>query len=371
MTDEYREFSEKPKSYKVYLVSAFWLILVGALAFAFIRSHQAADQRREQSTEVVWDEQLLACNNVTNAKPSDDFATCQQMAKEGWIDAALRMAWAYSRDGEYQSWQSAYEWLSWLSDYDEYAKLLSYVVLFQIGDSEEVKLSGERGIREMALANQPAASVYLASLYYLGLNTLERRSNIAWLINRAYEKSKYWMMPDKMAEIYVNGYLGEANTEKAKALLMNATNDNFPFHANNVAWLFATTNSQALADYPLALELAKKVVAEDVHADNYIYVDTLAAAYAANGHYDKAVATQEKALELILAEYENSDSPSNEIENFRTRLELFKSGQRYVEESADADAESFFKNLKDQVEQTLIENLYVEVNAPPIPEATN
>lgn len=364
MTEGYSETPPKRRSMKVYVVSAFWIILLGSLAFLFMRSHQGGQKDEQLISEVIWDTQLLACNSVINAQPTEDFTICLQMAKKGWIDAALRVAWAYSRDGEYQSWQSAYKWLLWLGDHDEYAKLLSYIIIFEIGESAELKLSGERGIREMAVENQPAASAYLASLYYLRLNTLERRSNIAWLIDRAYEQSKYWIMPDTIAKIYANGYLGKADTEKAKALLIDATEESFPFHANNIAWLLATTDNQALADYPLALELAQKVVGKEQHSKNYVYVDTLAAAYAANGQYEQAVNAQEAALELILAEYENRSSSSDEIESFRTRLSLFKASKPYIESSTDASAISFFEGLKDQIEQTLIENLYVELNAP-------
>ncbi|WP_371196006.1 hypothetical protein [Glaciecola sp. SC05] len=367
MSDGYAEHPPKRKSIKNYVIGAFWILLLVAIVFAIVRSQQASKAREEQVSEVMWDTQLLACNSVYNAEPTDDFATCIKMAEDGWIDAASRVAWAYSRDGEYQSWQSAYEWLEWLSDHDEHAKLLSYVVLFEIGESEELKLSGERGIREMAVANQPAASIYLASLYYLGLNTLEQRSNIAWLINRAYQQSKYWIMPDVISKIYANGYLGSVDISKAKQLLIEATQESFPFHANNIAWLFATTDNLDLADFPLSLELAQKVVSEEPHANNYVYVDTLAAAYAANGQFDEASETQATALDLILKEYENSDTPSPEIENFKSRLSLFESGKRYIEPELYASGEEFFDSVKNRVEQTLIENLFVELIAPEVP----
>jgi hypothetical protein len=364
MSESEFKFTPQKSRLKTALVLSFWLIVLGVIALAFVRSHQASEARLQQQNTILWDEQLLACNNIANAEPTEDFDTCVEMAKAGWIDAAQRVAWAYSRDGEFQSWQSAYEWLVWLREYDEYAKLLSYIVLFEIGESEDLKLDGERGIRQMAVQNQPAASTYLASIYYLGLNTLERRSNIAWLLERAYEKSQYWLMPNDIAEIYTHGYLGDANPDKAKDLLLSVANNDFPFNANNVAWLFATTDDPDLADYSQALALSEKVVAQDAFANNYVYVDTLAAAYAANGQFEQAIETQRTALDLLTRANENADSPHPELENFKNRLSLFEKQQAYVEPIEHTDGPGFFNNLKDEIEQALIENLYVELTPP-------
>lgn len=364
LSDDYSELPKQSNRARKTIVAVFWLVLIGALVFTFVRSKQAGNERVQQDTAVLWDEQLLACNNVMNAEPTDDFSTCMKMAQDGWIDAALRIAWAYTRDGDYQSWQEVYEWLVWLSDYNEYAELLSHIVVFEIGDSKELKLKGEHGIRDMAISNQPAASAYLASLYYLGLNTLDQRSNILWLLNRAYEKSKYWVTPEIIAQIYIEGFVDERNPEKAKALLVDATSSNFPLHANNVAWFFATSEDIEVTDFPKALELAQKVVQEESYATNYVYVDTLAAAYAANGKFEEAVATQQEAIDLMIQEYQDEASPSQEIDNFQARLDLFKSGQRYTESVAKSDGETFFTRYKKDLEQALISNLYVELSAP-------
>lgn len=364
MTDSFDVAPKKRSRLKLYVISGFWLLVFGTLLMAFLRSHQAQQEREQFAASIPWDEALLSCNKVFNAEPTEDFAACLTMADEGWTDAALRVAWAYSRDGEYQSWQAAYEWLVWLSDHDQYAKLLSHIVLFEIGESEQLKLSGERGIRDMAINNQPAATAYLATMYYLSLNTLERRSNIAWLLNRAYAQSKHWVLPDTIATIYANGYLGESDPDKAKQLLLAATEEDFPFHANNVAWLLATTDHPELADSPLALTLSQKVVADEANANNYIYVDTLAAAYAANGQYKQAAETQRTALSLIRKANESINSPSSDIEQFKTRLTLFEASQPYIEAHSYKTGTSFFEDLKENIEQSLIESLYVELTPP-------
>jgi len=366
MSDTFESAPVAKSRFKTGFVVGFWIILIAVLVGAFMRAQSAKEIQAQAQNEIPWDEQLLSCNSVFDASPSDEFTSCLQMADEGWVNAAQRIAWAYSRDGEYQDWQATYDWLLWLSDNDDYAELLSYIVLFEIGESPEVKVNGERGIRQMAIINNPAATAYLASLYYLKEHQLPQKSNIAWLLERTYEQDKYWVMPEEIARIYAKGFLGEAKPERARSLLLDSIEIDFPLHANNVAWFLATTDYQALSDTKLAVELAEQVIADPEHSNNYMYVDTLAAAYAADGQYTQAVSTQEKAISLIKAAYETSENPSPEIADFEARLTLFQSQQPYIAETSFDDGQSFFQTFKLQIEQALIEGLYIEFSAPEI-----
>ncbi|WP_395339259.1 hypothetical protein PN836_014060 [Ningiella sp. W23] len=354
----------KASNKKSWIIGSIWLIVIAVLIVIIMRSNDAARERQNASVEIPWDDNLLACNQVNNAEPTEDFETCLALAEDGWIDAALRIAWAYSRDGEFQSWQNAYEWLVWLSDHDSYAELLSYIVLFEIGDNEDLKHSGERGIAHMAVINEPAASAYLASLYYLGLNKLEQRSSVRWLIERAYSQSTYWVTPEQIAHIFLNGYLGEPEPNTAKKLLLNSTQEDFPINANNVAWLLATTDYPSLNDYPAALELAQSVVADEDYADSYVYVDTLAATFAANQNFEQAINTQREALALLKDAAQENEALNEQIPEFEARLALFEEEKVYKEAPRDVPAEVFFTSLKKQLEQALIESLYVSFEAP-------
>jgi len=64
--------------------------------------------------------------------------------------------------------------------------------------------------------------------------------------------------------------------------------------ANNLAWLLATTADERHRDPGRALALAERAAAAS--ADNPAVLDTLAAAQAASGRFDEAVATAERAL---------------------------------------------------------------------------
>nr|WP_136251208.1 hypothetical protein [Ningiella ruwaisensis] len=364
------EVSASPSSMKKYVIASVWLVVIAVLILVVFRSQQAQEQRNQVEETVNWDPRLASCNKIVDANPNEDFTRCLEMADEGWVEAAQKIAWAYSRDGEYQNWQEAYNWLVWLKDYDENAELLSYIVLFEIGESQDAKINGERGIRHMAVTNQPAAAAYLAAMYFLDLNYLPQRSNTLWLLERAFKRSNYWLMPEELATIYSQGYLGDKAPKRAKSILLDAAQTDFPFNANNIAWLFATTADPELQDPEQALQLAQEVVADEAHANNYVYVDTLAAAYAAKGDFTKAVETQEKALALIEQAYIDADAPSDELEGFKERLAMFKAGKAYTAGEIVRSGQAFFDELKKNIEQALIESLYNEIQAPELPTQT-
>jgi TPR repeat protein len=62
---------------------------------------------------------------------------------------------------------------------------------------------------------------------------------------------------------------------------------------NSLASLMASTKEPSVRNPQAAVEMAMKAVAKGNNPD---YLDTLAAAYFANGQTDKAVETEEKAL---------------------------------------------------------------------------
>lgn len=66
---------------------------------------------------------------------------------------------------------------------------------------------------------------------------------------------------------------------------------------NSKAWILATSSNEAYRKSADALELAKKAVEIKTDIDS---LDTLAAAYAANGQFAEAIATQKEAIHLLI-----------------------------------------------------------------------
>ena len=91
---------------------------------------------------------------------------------------------------------------------------------------------------------------------------------------------------------------------------------------NALAFALATLPDPALRDGERALRLAEAVVAES-EAGHPDYLDTLAAAYAEVGDFERAVAEERRAL----AQLEGRDVPDEITGLFRRNLALFESGK--------------------------------------------
>ncbi len=85
---------------------------------------------------------------------------------------------------------------------------------------------------------------------------------------------------------------------------------------NSKAWILATSSQEAYRNSAEALALAKKAVEINAGVDS---LDTLAAAYAANGQFDEAVATQKRVIHLMIQQ-ERTD----EVALYIARLKNYK-----------------------------------------------
>jgi hypothetical protein len=99
---------------------------------------------------------------------------------------------------------------------------------------------------------------------------------------------------------------------------------------NNLAWLKATWAEPDFYDPAEAIHLAEQACELSGYAKPDV-LDTLAVAYAAAGDFSKAIETAEKAMEL--AEF---TGPKELARQIRTRLELYKAGQPYIEPAPDS-----------------------------------
>jgi tetratricopeptide (TPR) repeat protein len=87
---------------------------------------------------------------------------------------------------------------------------------------------------------------------------------------------------------------------------------------NNLAWILSTAKDPAFRDCRKAILLALKSLQID---KNVSWMDTLAAAYAECGEFEKAVSVEEKAYKLSV--------PPNE--NFHKRIAMYVMGKTYAD----------------------------------------
>ena len=85
---------------------------------------------------------------------------------------------------------------------------------------------------------------------------------------------------------------------------------------NNLAWILATAEDEALRDYPRALSLAQRAVGI---TRSPTFLDTLAEAYYVNGYYEDAVAAIQEALDTAS---DNRRYLQRQLEKFRKAMSL-------------------------------------------------
>ncbi|HIJ69765.1 MAG TPA: tetratricopeptide repeat protein [Planctomycetes bacterium] len=101
---------------------------------------------------------------------------------------------------------------------------------------------------------------------------------------------------------------------------------------NNLAWVKATQKATDIGDPNEAVQLALRAC-ELTKYNRADVLDTLAVAYAAAGRFDEAVATAQKAVEII-----TSGGNQEQIQEIRDRLELYRKGKPYQQHSDDRNS---------------------------------
>jgi tetratricopeptide (TPR) repeat protein len=102
---------------------------------------------------------------------------------------------------------------------------------------------------------------------------------------------------------------------------------------NNLAWILATAADSRLRNGNKAVELAEQAVVA-TKGNDPIFLHTLAAAYAENGEFEKAVAAAQDALAIA-----DASGLTSLAESLHSKIALFKSGSAY-HESASTPQES-------------------------------
>jgi TPR repeat protein len=145
----------------------------------------------------------------------------------------------------------------------------------------------------MAADQGDAQSQYnLAVLYSQGQGVPRNlKESLSWMTKAAEQNLAAGQMGLGVA--YGNGDGVLANPAVAAAWYQKAVDQNYVPAMSNLAMLLATTTNAAVRNPKQAIALATRAVGGGSNPD---YLNTLAAAYFADGQTDQAVATEEKAL---------------------------------------------------------------------------
>lgn len=193
-------------------------------------------------------------------------------------------------------------------------------------DDRDVALAQRYFLR--AAERDEAAKVQYARFLLSGDREFDERT-WRWLNDMAKDENADAMV--LIGYLYAKGRHVDRRLRRAKSWLKSAVKA-APLNAhvvNEVAWTLTVSPLDGLRDARYALKIMDRVMAdESTHARRVpAYLDTWAAAYAANGDFEQAIAVQEEAIEQAL---EHNDTAN--IEVLHEHLEAFRAGQRISED---------------------------------------
>lgn len=182
------------------------------------------------------------------------------------------------------------------------------------------------GNRALALLHQAAEQRHPSA--YMGLAyAYENGTGVSADAEQArnwYERAARAGVPEaqlRVAHLAMRERNLEAQRQAGQWLAQAAAQNNVQA-LNDYAWLLATSPFDEVRNGQQALTLALQAVERD---RNPSYLDTLAAAYAETGKFDRAVAVQREALAMVKAGEQRLE------QELRSHLETFEAGQPWRE----------------------------------------
>ena len=223
-------------------------------------------------------------------------------AEEGSVAASLAIAFMY-RDGEFgePDGAEAARRFSILADSGSAHAKAALAHLYLIGADVDRDVTRAFALYQEA-AEQGVTDAYtgLGYLYETGTGTGADLATAENWYRRAAEQD------DPVAQYQLGSLIFQpAQQDKTATALYwfeRAASEGHLGGENNAAWILSTSKHDRIRNGVLALHLAQRAVDQ---ADNPGTLDTLAAAYAENGDFARAIATQRSAIAAISEETES------------------------------------------------------------------
>lgn len=188
---------------------------------------------------------------------------------------------------------------------------------------EGVEADPQRAVslfRQAAANGHPTGYMGLGYVYETGTGVAQDGDEA----RRWYEKAAAAGMVDAQLHMaYLGLRRGDLDGQQQAGMwLSRAAAQNSVQALNDYAWLLATSEFDAVRNGQQALTLALQAVERKRSA---AYLDTLAAAYAETGKFERAVATQREAMELA------GDGDAALSEELERHLRAFEAGEAWRE----------------------------------------
>jgi eukaryotic-like serine/threonine-protein kinase len=263
------------------------------------KSDQAEELRREATR--MWQTLADTKNPLTQDSLGYAYAT------GNGVDKDLVQAAAWFRKAAEQGNAHAQSWLGYLHERGE--------------GVETDFVTAVEWYRKGATNGDASAQRSLGRMYFTGTGVAKDETEAAKWYLKAAEKGDAFAQFN-LAQMYALGVGVEKNESEGAKWFQKAAADGNPEALNGLAWLLATSFHEGIRDGTNAVAFAERAVAATSRT-NANYLDTLAAAYAETGDFEKAISIQKEAIAQVPLQTDKS--------RFESRLQFFEARTPYRE----------------------------------------
>ena len=178
-------------------------------------------------------------------------------------------------------------------------------------------------ISALAKAGRADAQFTLAGMYLAGRGVdQDIDTGRQWLEKAALQG--HGESQNQLGLLYLNNNGMQLNCQSASHWFSQVTENSpvYPQAQSNLAWLLATCPEPSARDGARAVQIIQQLLGEK-HANDAGLLDTLAAAYAETGQFDRAIATQQQAIALL----EKQETSGPQWQRFTQRLQKYHANQ--------------------------------------------
>ncbi len=244
---------------------------------------------------------LLLPSGLALAQSADQASARQKaiadlklVAYAGDVSAQVHLGVIYlTGDGVARDDVEAVKWLRKAADQDSPLAERYLAEMYFNGRGVPADMTEAAKYLRMAAEQDDAESEHnLAVLYTQGEGVPRNLKDAANWMRKAADQS-FAAGQQGMGALYENGEGVPEDPVEAAKWYQKAVDQNYVPAMNSLALLLATSDEKSVRNPQQAIALATKAVAAENNPD---YLDTLAAAYFADGQTGKAVETEQKAL---------------------------------------------------------------------------